>query len=83
MSGHRVRRDPFYKSKPWRWGPAGWYCCGNRLMAAGTLTNGTPVQRCLHCGVVVAVAGGEIIEQERPVRQAGQGDAVEQMTFRL
>jgi hypothetical protein len=83
MSGHRVRRDPFYKEKPWRWGPAGWYCCGTRLMAAGTLAGDSPVHRCLHCGVVIAVAGDAIVDLQRPRQVEAAHQAIEQPTFDL
>jgi hypothetical protein len=80
MSGHRTTKGPIYKPKPWRWGPAGWYCCGNRLMAAGTLQSGAPIHRCLHCGIVIAVASQEIQEVERPGPPA-PGHQAEQLAF--
>jgi hypothetical protein len=38
-------------------------------MAAGTLPSGAPVHRCLHCGLVIAVAGDAIVDMQKPARQ--------------
>jgi hypothetical protein len=66
MSGHRIKHEPVYKAKAWRWGPPGWYCCGTRLMAAATLPAGAQIRYCRNCGLTAVVNGGELVSAQRP-----------------